>query len=63
MKFAWSVAAQRFLLLKEALLSLPVLSLPVYSLQFNLHCVASSVGVGAMLDQKDRPREFAFHVF
>lgn len=62
-KFAWTAAASRsFELLKEALGSPLVLAHSEYSLQFDMYCDASAVGVGTMLAQKGRPITFALRI-
>lgn len=54
--FRWNEAASlAFQTLKEAVTSTPVLSLPDFSLTFIVECDASSSGIGAVLQQNNRP--------
>lgn len=63
MKSVLSAVAQRsFELLKVALVSLPVLANPNYLLYFCVYCDSTSVGVGAELAQKSRPKAFVSRI-
>lgn len=54
--FHWNEAASlAFQTLKQAVTSTPVLSLPDFSLTFIIECDASSSGIGAVLQQNNRP--------
>lgn len=51
-KFIWSPEAENaFNLLKNALISAPVLSCPDFKLPFAIHCDASGVAIGSVLTQ------------
>ncbi|GFT38217.1 retrovirus-related Pol polyprotein from transposon 297 [Trichonephila clavipes] len=59
-KFNWSTEAQdAFNKVKRALTEAPVLHLPNFQEQFNLFTDASTVGIGAVLNQNHRPIAFA----
>lgn len=50
--FKWNTQADKaFNLIKQALISTPILSCPDFTKPFSLHCDASSYGIGAMLTQ------------
>lgn len=55
-------AQEAFELLKKALISLPALAHPNYWMQFEVYYDASSVGVGAVLVQEDRPVAYASRI-
>lgn len=51
-KFAWTIEATRaFDLIKEKLTTAPILVLPDFSLPFELHCDASKLGIGGVLNK------------
>lgn len=57
-KFLWnSDAAAAFQILKEALVTAPVLACPDFNLPFSVHCDASNYGTGAMLTQFQNDKE------
>ncbi|GFT73004.1 retrovirus-related Pol polyprotein from transposon 17.6 [Trichonephila clavipes] len=59
-KFNWSTEAHdSFDKIKRALTEAPVLQLPKFTEQFNLFTDASGVGIGAVLNQNNRPIAFA----
>ncbi|GFT03298.1 retrovirus-related Pol polyprotein from transposon 17.6 [Trichonephila clavipes] len=59
-KFNWSKGAQdSFDKIKRTLTEAPVLQLPNFSEQFNLFTDASGVGIGAVLQQNQKPIAFA----
>ncbi|GFS99773.1 retrovirus-related Pol polyprotein from transposon 297 [Trichonephila clavipes] len=59
-KFCWSIEAQNtFDALKVAITKAPFLKLPDFERPFELFMNASSIGVGAVLNQEQRPVVFA----
>lgn len=57
--FVWSSITERaFQLLKEQLISAPVLALPDFSRQFAIETDASDKGIGAVLQQNGHPIAF-----
>lgn len=57
--FVWTPEATvAFDVIKNKLISAPILALPDFSVVFELHCDASKTGIGAMLSQKNRPIAF-----
>lgn len=57
--FVWTIDHQQaFQLLKNALVTTPVLALPDFSKPFTIHTDASQFGVGAILMQQDHPLTF-----
>ncbi|GFS52332.1 transposon Tf2-9 polyprotein [Trichonephila clavipes] len=59
-KFNWSGEAQdSFDQIKRTLMEAPILQLPNFSEQFNLFTDASGVGIGAVLQQNQKPIAFA----
>ncbi|GFT13345.1 retrovirus-related Pol polyprotein from transposon 297 [Trichonephila clavipes] len=59
-KFNWSTEAQdSFTKVKRALTEAPVLQLPNFMGQFNLFTDTSGFGIGAVLNQNQRPTAFA----
>ncbi|GFS65377.1 retrovirus-related Pol polyprotein from transposon 297 [Trichonephila clavipes] len=59
-KFNWSGEAQEsFDQIKRTLTEAPILQLPNFSEQFNLFTDASGVGIGAVLQQNQKPIAFA----
>ncbi|GFT40941.1 retrovirus-related Pol polyprotein from transposon 297 [Trichonephila clavipes] len=59
-KFNWSEEAQdSFDQIKRTLTETPILQLPNFSEQFNLFTDASGVGIGAVLQQNQKPIAFA----
>lgn len=60
----WSVVAQRpFELLKETLVSLPVMAYPNYLVQFEVYCDASLVEVCTLLPQGGNPIAYASRIW
>ncbi|GFX33712.1 retrovirus-related Pol polyprotein from transposon 297 [Trichonephila clavipes] len=59
-KFCWSIEAQKaFDAVKAAKIKVPILKLPDSKKPFELLTDASSIGAGAVLNQKQRPGVFA----
>ncbi|GFX63485.1 retrovirus-related Pol polyprotein from transposon 297 [Trichonephila clavipes] len=59
-KFCWSIEAQKaFDVAKAAVTKAPILKLPNFKKSFEVFTDASSIGVGAVLNQKPRPAVFA----
>lgn len=59
-KFIWTRECEEaFLLVKEKLMTAPVLACPDFSKEFVLHCDASGVGLGAILTQDDKVIAYA----
>ncbi|GFY23855.1 retrovirus-related Pol polyprotein from transposon 17.6 [Trichonephila clavipes] len=62
-KFNWSGEAQdSFDQIKRTLTEAPILQLPNFSEQFNLFTDASGVGIGAVLQQNQKPIAFASRI-
>ena len=58
-KFDWTQeTTDAFELIKSKLTSAPILVLPDFSSTFELHCDASKLGIGAVLNQNGRPVAF-----
>ena len=54
--FVWGEKEQKaFETLKEALITAPILKLPDFSKEFEIHCDASGIAIGACLMQKHEP--------
>ncbi|GFT92194.1 retrovirus-related Pol polyprotein from transposon 17.6 [Trichonephila clavipes] len=61
-KFCWSVEAQgAFDAVKTAITEVPVLKLPDFKKPYELFTDASSIGIGAVLNQEQRPVVYASH--
>ncbi|GFW32833.1 hypothetical protein TNCV_1774021 [Trichonephila clavipes] len=61
-KFCWSIEAQKaFEAVKAAITNAPVLKLLDFKKPFELFTDASSIGVGVVLNQEQRPVVFASH--
>ncbi|GFX84978.1 retrovirus-related Pol polyprotein from transposon 297 [Trichonephila clavipes] len=59
-KFCWSIEAQKaFDAVKAAITKAPVLKLPNFNKPFELFTDAISIGIGAVLNQEQRPVVFA----
>ncbi|GFX01449.1 retrovirus-related Pol polyprotein from transposon 297 [Trichonephila clavipes] len=59
-KFCWSVEAQRaFDVVKTVITEVPVLKLPDFEKPFELFTDASETGIGAVLNQEQRPVVYA----
>ncbi|GFX22780.1 retrovirus-related Pol polyprotein from transposon 297 [Trichonephila clavipes] len=59
-KFLWSIEAHKaFFAIKAAITKAPVLKLPDIKKPFELFTDASSIGLGAVLNQEQRPVVFA----
>ncbi|GFX69900.1 retrovirus-related Pol polyprotein from transposon opus [Trichonephila clavipes] len=59
-RFIWSIEAQKaFDVVKVAITKVPVLKFPHFKKPFELFMDASSIGVGAVLNQEQRPVVFA----
>ncbi|GFX08363.1 retrovirus-related Pol polyprotein from transposon opus [Trichonephila clavipes] len=60
-RFIWSIEAQKaFDVVKAAITKAPVLKFPDFKKPFELFTDGSSIGVGAILNQEQRPVVFAF---
>ncbi|GFV82819.1 retrovirus-related Pol polyprotein from transposon 17.6 [Trichonephila clavipes] len=63
-KFGWSTETQKaFDVVKAAITKAPVLKLPDFKKHFELFTDESSIGVGAILNQEQRPVVFDAHTF
>ncbi|GFX36560.1 retrovirus-related Pol polyprotein from transposon 17.6 [Trichonephila clavipes] len=59
-RFIWSIEAQKaFDVVKAAITKAPVIKFPDFKISFELFTDASSIGVGAVLNQEQRPVVFA----
>ncbi|GFX46350.1 retrovirus-related Pol polyprotein from transposon 297 [Trichonephila clavipes] len=59
-KFCWSIEAQKaFDMVKAVIMKAPVLKLPDFKKPFELFTDASSIGLGTVLNQEQRPVVFA----
>ncbi|GFU64669.1 retrovirus-related Pol polyprotein from transposon gypsy [Trichonephila clavipes] len=60
-KFCWSVEAQRACkVVKTAITDAPVLKLPDFEKPFELFTDATSIGIGAILNEEQRPVVYAY---
>jgi len=56
-KFIWTDSCQAFVILKQGLISSPVLSFPIKEREFILDTDSSNHGLGAVLSQKQEGEE------